>query len=111
MAQVRKISAYFAVVVGLALLLSGCALAGRTFGRYVDDKTLTGSVKMSLATLHVSHLKRVNVDVYDGTVYLSGIVNTPAEKSDASRMGPSESSIARSTALRSSRMLPGHGWR
>ena len=83
MAQVRKISAYFAVVVGLALLLSGCALAGRTFGRYVDDKTLTGSVKMSLATLHVSHLKRVNVDVYDGTVYLSGIVNTPAEKSDA----------------------------
>ena len=72
MAQVRKISAYSAVVVGLALLLSGCALAGRTFGRYVDDKTLTGSVKMSLATLHVSHLKRVNVDVYDGTVYLSG---------------------------------------
>ena len=83
MAQVRKISAYSAVVVGLALLLSGCALAGRTFGRYVDDKTLTGSVKMSLAALHVSHLKRVNVDVYDGTVYLSGIVNTPVEKSDA----------------------------
>jgi len=82
-AQVGKISAHSAVAVGLALLLSGCALAGRTFGRYVDDKTLTGSVKVSLAARHLSHLKRVSVDVYDGTVYLSGTVNTPAEKSDA----------------------------
>lgn len=64
-------------------LLSGCALAGRTFGRYVDDKTVTGSVKMSLASVHLSHLKRVNVDVYDGTVYLTGTVNSELEKSDA----------------------------
>ena len=64
-------------------MLSGCALAGRSFGRYVDDKTVTGSVKMGLAARHLSHLKRVNVDVYDGTVYLTGTVNTEIEKSDA----------------------------
>ena len=78
-----KFVAHALAVAGLALLLSGCALAGRSLGRYVDDKTLTGTVKMSLAAVHLSHLKRVNVDVYDGTVYLSGVVNSPEEKSDA----------------------------
>ena len=80
---VGKIVAHALAVAGLALVLSGCALAGRSFGRYVDDKTLTGSVKMSLGAVHLSHLRRVNVDVYEGTVYLSGVVNTPEEKSDA----------------------------
>jgi BON domain len=32
---------------------------------------------------HPSHLKRVNVDAYDGTIYLSGFVERPIEKSDA----------------------------
>jgi hyperosmotically inducible periplasmic protein len=72
-----------AVVVALALLLSGCAMTGRTFGTYVDDAAVTGRVKMSLASLHLSHLRRVNVDVYGGTVYLTGTVQTPVEKSDA----------------------------
>jgi len=66
-----------------ALLLSGCALAGRTFGGYADDKVVTGGVKMRLAGVHLSHLRRVNVDVYDGVVYLTGTVKTAEEKSDA----------------------------
>lgn len=78
-----KIAAHGAMVLTAALLLSGCALAGRTFGRYVDDKTVTGGVKMRLVAAHLSHLKRVNVDVYDGVVYLSGAVDTALEKSDA----------------------------
>ena len=69
--------------MAVVLLLSGCALAGRTFGGYVDDKTITGSVKLSLAARHLSHLRRVNVDVHDATVYLTGTVNTEVEKSDA----------------------------
>lgn len=72
-----------AALVALALLLSGCAMTGRTFGTYVDDAAVTGRVKMSLASLHLSHLRRVNVDVYGGTVYLTGTVQTPVEKSDA----------------------------
>jgi hypothetical protein len=79
----RKIAAHGAAVLTLALLLSGCALAGRSFGRYVDDKTVTGGVKMRLAAVHLSHLKRVKVDVYDGVVYLTGTVETALEKSDA----------------------------
>jgi hypothetical protein len=58
-------------------------MTGRTFGTYVDDAAVTGRVKMSLASLHLSHLRRVNVDVYGGTVYLTGTVETSVEKSDA----------------------------
>ena len=64
-------------------MLSGCALGGRSLGRYVDDKSVTGRVKMGLASVHLSHLRRVNVDVYGGTVYLTGAVNSELEKSDA----------------------------
>ena len=83
MTLIGKIAAHGTAVLALALLLSGCALAGRTFGRYVDDKTVTGGVKMRLAAAHLSHLKRVNVDVYEGVVYLTGTVETALEKSDA----------------------------
>ena len=78
-----KTAAHCAAIVAVVLLLSGCALAGRTFGRYVDDKTITGTVKLSLAARHLSHLRRVNVDVHDATVYLTGTVNSEVEKSDA----------------------------
>jgi osmotically-inducible protein OsmY len=65
------------------LMLSGCSLAGRTVGTYVDDKALIAAVKLRVAGEHPSHLKRVNVDAYDGTIYLSGFVERPIEKSDA----------------------------
>src|SRR5262245_32890644 len=67
----------------LASMLGGCALAGRTLAGYVDDKTVKGGVRMRLAAAHLSHLKRVKVDVYNGVVYLSGTVDTELEKSDA----------------------------
>jgi hypothetical protein len=70
-------------VVLLCVALGGCSLAGRTFGTYVDDKVITGSVKHGLIAGHWRSFKGVNVDTYDGTVYLSGQVETAAQKSDA----------------------------
>jgi hypothetical protein len=71
-----------ALVVLLAVASSGCALAGRTFGTYVDDKAVTAAVKMNLARRDPRSLTRVNVDTFSGTVYLTGEVPTPLEKSD-----------------------------
>ena len=65
------------------LLLAGCSLAGRTVGTFVDDKALIAAVKIKVVGEHPSHIKRVNVDAYEGTVYLSGFVERPIEKSDA----------------------------
>jgi hypothetical protein len=71
-------------VAALSLLMpTGCSLAGRTVGTFVDDKALIAAVKLRVAGEHPSHLKRVNVDAYDGTIYLSGFVERPIEKSDA----------------------------
>jgi len=80
---IGKYAPHSAAVVLSAVLLSGCALAGRSFGRYVDDAGIRGGVKLRLAREHLSHLKRVNVDVYDSVVYLSGTVDAAIEKSDA----------------------------
>ena len=72
------------VVAALTVsMLAGCSLAGRTVGTFVDDKTLTAAVKLHIAGQHPSAIKRVNVDVFEGTVYLSGFVDRAIEKSDA----------------------------
>jgi hypothetical protein len=70
--------------LGLALLLacSGCALAGRTLGGYVDDTVVKGAVKWRLAQQGPGR-PRVDVDTYDGTVYLTGTVETELQKTNA----------------------------
>jgi hyperosmotically inducible periplasmic protein len=73
-----------AVALALALTaLTGCSLAGRTLGTYVDDQALTAAVKMGLARKEPRSLTRVNVDTFNGTVYLTGEVAGALQKSDA----------------------------
>jgi BON domain len=63
------------------LLASGCALAGRGLGGYVDDKLVKSAVKRRLA--NDRGVEGARVDTFGGTVYLSGDVDTDQEKSDA----------------------------
>jgi hypothetical protein len=73
------------VVLAAALLVTttgGCALQGRTFGQYLDDKVKTARVKVRLAGVEPSTLRSVNVDVYDDVVYLSGSVDSERDKAD-----------------------------
>jgi hypothetical protein len=79
----KSAAAASAVVALLSVWLTGCSLAGRSLGSFVDDKALTAAVKLRVAAAHPSAIKRVNVDVYENTVYLSGFVERPIEKSDA----------------------------
>jgi hypothetical protein len=73
-------------VLALILLVAastGCSLAGRTFGTYVDDQTVTAAVKMGLARKEPRTVTRVNVDTFEGTVYLTGEAASAIQKSDA----------------------------
>lgn len=70
-------------LVLLVVAAAGCSLAGRNFGTYVDDQTVTAAVKMGLARKEPRTVTRVNVDTFQGTVYLSGEVTDPIQKSDA----------------------------
>jgi hyperosmotically inducible protein len=64
--------------------ITGCqAMTGETAGQNLDDSTLTTSVKTSLAGERLNTLTRVGVETNNGIVYLTGEVETAAEKSRA----------------------------
>ena len=72
------------IAIGLlASVFSGCSLAGRTFGGYVDDKLIRTSVRRGIAGEHWRPPRGINVDTYERTVYLSGQVDTAAQKAEA----------------------------
>lgn len=73
-----------ALVLGLA---SGCAATkGETTGQYVDDASITTSVKAKLASDKTSTWTHVSVQTVRGTVYLTGIVDTPQARQRATEL-------------------------
>ena len=65
------------------MLASGCSLAGRSLGGYVDDAVVRGAVKRQLASERIGRPSGVTIDTFDRTVYLSGVVDSAEQKSDA----------------------------
>ena len=86
MTRTWKSVAVFLVVLGV--LAAGCrsTTTGRTVGDNIDDKTILASVKTKLVADKPSNLTKVNVDVTNGTVYLSGNVDSAEQKTRAERL-------------------------
>jgi len=86
MTRTWKSVAVFLVILGV--LAAGCrsSSTGRTVGDAVDDKTILASVKSKLVADKPSNLTKVNVDVTNGTVYLSGNVESAEQKARAERL-------------------------
>lgn len=55
----------------------------RSTGRYIDDKMLVGKVKGALGDSAVYKFPDVNVNTYNGTVQLTGFVDTMEQKRKA----------------------------
>jgi len=77
-----------ALCLGLAtaaVVTTGCAgnKYDRSTGQYVDDKSLSSRVHHALNDNPDYKFDDVNVDVFRGTVQLSGFVNNSAQKSRA----------------------------
>ena len=73
--------------VALTVLAVGCrSTSNQTVGQNIDDKTILASVKTKLVADKPSNLTKVNVDVTNGTVYLSGNVESAEQKSRAERL-------------------------
>jgi len=82
-------------VGALALVLSGCsAVTGRPFATWTDDKSLNAHVKSAIVAVSFKSITRVDVDVYEGTVYLSGRVD------DADTKARTEAAAARVDGVR-----------
>jgi hypothetical protein len=76
------------LAIGIAVMtLSGCvALTGRTTGQFIDDKTITGTVKTRLVLDRLQNLSWVDVDTNQGVVYLTGNAKTAAQKARATEL-------------------------
>ena len=82
------------VLLAALLLLSGCtALTGETAGEYVDDSTITASVKAKLAADKIATLTRIDVDTTNRVVSLNGIVQSPDQKARAEQLASQVSGV------------------
>ena len=73
----------------LALLLSatGCtSMTGQTAGQYVDDSTITTSVKAKLVADKAANLTRIDVETTNHVVSLNGVVETAEHKKRAEQL-------------------------
>ncbi len=76
--------------LGLLTTVAVCSFTGcagdentRSTGQYMDDKQLQHQVSDALSDNGTYKFDNVNVDVYRGTVQLSGFVQTSDQKSRA----------------------------
>lgn len=85
-------------LVLLAALTAGCqSLTGRTTGQTIDDATVTASVKSKLVADRAANLTRVNVDTTNGVVSLTGMVETPEQKTRAESLAREVDGVRRVT--------------
>jgi hyperosmotically inducible protein len=77
------------ISAALALLLSvaGCtSMTGQTAGQYVDDSTITTSVKAKLVADKIANFTRIDVDTTNRVVSLNGVVESPEQKTRAEQL-------------------------
>lgn len=81
--QWKSLAVFFVL---LAVLVAGCRSTGQSVGQNIDDKTILAAVKTKLVADKASNLTKVNVDVTNGTVYLTGNVESAEQKASAERL-------------------------
>lgn len=86
------------ISAALALLLSvaGCAsMTGQTAGQYVDDSTITASVKAKLVGDKAANFTRIDVDTTNRVVSLNGLVESADQKTRAEQLAMQVAGVRR----------------
>ena len=86
------------ISAALALFLSvvGCAsMTGQTAGQYVDDSTITASVKAKLVADKAANFTRIDVDTTNRVVELNGVVESTEQKVRAEQLAMEVSGVRR----------------
>jgi hyperosmotically inducible protein len=82
----KNISKAFAAVLATTVIaLSGCAVTRgqETVGAYIDDTTITSSVKSRFIGNNEVDASSIRVETLNGTVMLSGFAKNSTEKTTA----------------------------
>lgn len=83
-------------VLALLLSVAGCSsMTGQTTGQYVDDSTITSSVKAKLVGEKAANLTRIDVDTTNRVVSLSGVVESAEQKARAEQLALQVSGVRR----------------
>jgi Predicted periplasmic or secreted lipoprotein len=78
---------FISAALAFSLSAVGCtSMTGETAGQYVDDSTITASVKAKLVGEKAANLTRIDVDTTNRVVSLNGIVESPEQKSRAEQL-------------------------
>jgi len=74
-----------AVAASLLATTTGCAVfrGQETTGAYIDDSTITGTVKSRFVESKAVDAASISVETMKGTVMLSGFAKSASEKSSA----------------------------
>lgn len=76
-----------AIVLATVLMIGGCtSMTGQTAGQYVDDSTITATVKAKLVGEKTANLTRIEVDTTNQVVTLNGIVDSAEQKAKAEQI-------------------------
>lgn len=69
------------ILAGVVFILTGCAVfSGReTAGEYIDDASITASIKTEILKDPVLKMFQIHVETFKNQVQLSGFVNSPKE--------------------------------
>jgi len=83
--RVSLLALTLGLVSSITLLTAGCSVfqGQQSVGTYIDDKTITASVKTKLLEDRSTSGMAIDVDTQDGNVILSGFAKTATEKSQA----------------------------
>ena len=83
--QLIRALAFAAIAGSTILAVTGCAVVRKqeTVGAYVDDATITASVKARFVDDKTVDAGAINVQTLKGTVLLAGFAKSAAEKNQA----------------------------
>ncbi|HEV8723888.1 MAG TPA: BON domain-containing protein [Candidatus Binatia bacterium] len=92
-----KYSTFSFVVLLTALtavsVVSCTSMTGQSTGQYVDDRTISSTVKAKLVADKAANLTRVDVDTTNRVVYLNGIVQSREQRARAEQLAMQVSGV------------------
>ena len=84
--MLRAVNIFMIVFVAVGLVAGCQTLTGKSSATAIDDATITASVKTKLVADRGANLTRVDVDTNQGTVYLTGIVDSREQRARAGEL-------------------------
>ena len=95
-----KLTTLKPILISIALVLflsiAGCtSMTGQTAGQYVDDSTITASVKAKLVGDKAANFTRIDVDTTNRVVSLNGIVESPDQRVRAEQLAAQVGGVQR----------------